>query len=106
VNHWKDLPVVVQTTADLAYFRLVGHHQQFTYLGRIQRDRSAELAELADTIAGLQPQLNRVFVYVNNHYAGHAPATVNQLRALLGQPIVDPRSLWPEQPLRLPGMEA
>jgi hypothetical protein len=42
---------------------------------------------------------------VNNHYAGHAPATVNQLKGLLGLPVINPRSLWPEQPQLLPGME-
>jgi uncharacterized protein YecE (DUF72 family) len=106
INHWQDLPVVVETTADVAYFRLVGDHQQFTDLGRIQRDRSPELARLAEVIANLAPRLRTIFVYVNNHYAGHAPATVNQLKELLGLPVTNPRSLWPEQPQMLPGMEA
>ncbi len=105
INHWQNLPTAVETTADFAYFRLVGFHDQFDYLGRVQRDRSQELASLAQTIAELAPRLKRILVYVNNHYAGHAPATVNQLKQLLGQPIVDPRSLWPEQPQVLPGLE-
>jgi uncharacterized protein YecE (DUF72 family) len=104
INHWQDLPIVTETTADVAYVRLVGYHQQFTDLGRVQRDRSAGLAHLADTISDLRPHLQRVFVYVNNHYAGHAPATVNQLKALLGLPAVNPREFWPEQPRMLPGM--
>ena len=105
INHWQTLPAAVETTADFAYFRLVGFHDQFDYLGRVQRDRSQELASLADTIAELAPRLQRIFVYVNNHYAGHAPATVNQLKELLGLRTVDPRSLWPEKPQVLPGLE-
>jgi uncharacterized protein YecE (DUF72 family) len=105
INHWQDLPIVAETTAGFAYFRLVGDHQQFTDLGRVQRDRSQELDSLAKTIVGLASRLETMFVYVNNHYAGHAPATVNQLKGLLGLPVINPRSLWPEQPQLLPGME-
>jgi len=87
----------VQTTADFAYFRLVGSHQEFRQLGQVQRDRTQELATLAATVNELAPNLTRVYVYVNNHYAGHAPATINQLKQLLGLPRTEPRSLWPEQ---------
>lgn len=105
INHWQDLPVVVESTAGFAYIRLIGDHQQFTDLGRVQRDRSQELASLAGTIADLATRLQTVFIYVNNHYAGHAPATVNQLKQLLDLPVTDPRSLWPGQAQMLPGME-
>jgi uncharacterized protein YecE (DUF72 family) len=105
INHWQDLPIWIETTADVAYFRLVGYHEQFTDLGHVQRDRTAELARLAEAISRMQPYLERVFVYVNNHYAGHAPATVNQLKAMLDLPVRDPRHFWPEQPRMLPGME-
>jgi uncharacterized protein YecE (DUF72 family) len=104
VNYWQDLPTVVETTTDLAYFRLVGQHEQFTYLGRLQHDRSEELAALADTILDLRRRVNRVYVYVNNHYEGHAPATVTRLKAMMGLPTVDPRRFWPHQQSSLPGM--
>ena len=104
VNQWQDLPTVVRATADFGYFRLLGDHRRFTYLGRVQCDRSQELAALAETIRDLAPRLSQLFLYVNNHYAGHAPATVAQLQELLGLPTINPRSLWPEQPLTLPGM--
>ncbi len=98
INDWQDLPPVIRTTTDFAYLRLVGFHREFSYLGRVQRDRSQELASWASTIRDLTTKVNRIYVSVNNHYAGHAPATVNQLRELLDLPPVDPRSLWPEQP--------
>jgi uncharacterized protein YecE (DUF72 family) len=97
INHWQDLPPVIETTTDFAYLRLIGFHREFSYLGRVQRDRSQELASWANTIADLATKVNRAYVYVNNHYAGHAPETVNQLRGLLGLRQVDPRSLWPGQ---------
>jgi uncharacterized protein YecE (DUF72 family) len=104
INHWQDLPPVIETTADFAYFRLVGFHDQFTYLGQLQRDRSEELVSWAGTINDLATRLHRIYVYVNNHYEGHAPATVRRLKDLLGLPTVDPRSLWPARPSLLPGM--
>lgn len=97
INDWQDLPPVVETTTDFAYLRLVGFHREFKYLGEVQRDRSEDLATWASRIGDLAARVQRVYVYVNNHYAGHAPATVNQLAELLGLPTVDPQSLWPDQ---------
>ena len=97
INHWQDLPPVVETTTDFAYLRLVGHHREFRYLGEVQRDRSEDLAMWASTIKELAIRVPHVYVFVNNHYAGHAPVTVKRLAELLDLPTVDPRSLWPEQ---------
>jgi uncharacterized protein YecE (DUF72 family) len=97
INDWQDLLPVVQTTTDFAYLRLVGYHREFKYLGEVQRDRSEDLAYWARVAKQLATKVPRIYIYVNNHYAGHAPATVNQLAALLDLPTVDPRSLWPEQ---------
>jgi uncharacterized protein YecE (DUF72 family) len=97
INDWQDLPPVVETTTDFAYLRLVGYHREFEYLGEIQRDRSEDLTKWARTIKDLAIRVPRIYAYINNHYAGHAPATVNQLARLLDLPAVDPHSLWPEQ---------
>jgi uncharacterized protein YecE (DUF72 family) len=104
ITHWQDLPPVVETTADFAYFRLIGYHDEFSQLDRVQRDRSQDLASWARTIAGLTAQVSRIYVYINNHYEGHSPATVNRLKALLGLPQLDPHTQWPEQQNTLPGM--
>jgi len=103
INDWQDLPPVIETTTDFAYLRLVGFHREFKYLGRVQRDRSEDLESWARSIRGLLRRVERVYVYVNNHYAGYAPATVQQLQGLLSLPTVDPRGLWPQQPNLLPG---
>jgi uncharacterized protein YecE (DUF72 family) len=97
INDWQDLPTVVKTTTDFAYLRLVGYHKEFQRLDEVQRDRSEELTSWAATITDLASQLPRVHVYVNNHYEGHAPSTINKLAELLGLPTIDPKSLWPEQ---------
>jgi uncharacterized protein YecE (DUF72 family) len=98
INDWQDLPPVIETTADFAYLRLVGFHRQFKYLDRVQRDRSEDLESWAVTVRDLARRVERVYVYVNNHYEGYAPATVQRLRELLDIPTTDPHNLWPQQP--------
>ncbi|HNR95921.1 MAG TPA: DUF72 domain-containing protein [Anaerolineae bacterium] len=97
-THWQDLPPVVELTTDIAYFRLVGFHDEFTRLDEVQHDRTAELEHWAATIRGLAKQVKRIYVYINNHYEGHSPATVNRLKVLLSLPVVEPRSLWTRAP--------
>jgi uncharacterized protein YecE (DUF72 family) len=103
-THWQDLPPVVEVTADFAYFRLVGYHEEFSRLDEVQRDRSTELEFWARAIEELGQRVSRIHVYINNHYEGHSPATLNRLKDLLGLAAVDPRSLWPGPQKSLPGL--
>ena len=77
--------------------RLIGDREAIekvaTTWDRVVVDRSAELAETARVIRTLVGRVP-VAVFVNNHYAGHAPSTVRDLRGLLGQPDPVP----PERP--------
>jgi hypothetical protein len=52
-------------------------------LDHVVIDRSEQLRADAEAIKLLSGRV-RVFVYVNNHFAGYAPATVEQLRQALG----------------------
>lgn len=96
-THWQDLPPVVELTTDFAYFRLVGFHDEFTRLDEVQHDRTSELEHCARTIRELSTRVNRIYVYINNHYEGHSPSTLNRLKRLLALPVVEPRSLWSEE---------
>jgi len=40
-----------------------------------------------------------VFVYVDNYFEGHAPATANKLKEMLGIEPVDPTALEPQMSL-------
>src|SRR4051812_3472489 len=76
-------------TGPLAFVRLLGDREAIekvaTTWDKVVVDRSAELAETAGVLRSLADRVP-VVVFVNNHYAGHAPATVRQLRTLLGIP--------------------
>ncbi len=84
-------------TGPFSFVRLIGDREAIekiaTTWDKIVVDRSAELAEAAGVIEGLARRVP-VAVFVNNHYAGHAPATARDLRRRLGQ--ADP--LPPERP--------
>ncbi|MCO4099933.1 hypothetical protein [Gemmatimonas sp.] len=41
----------------------------------------------------LHGQVREVFGFVNNHFAGHAPASVRMLQQRLGIPSVDPSAI-------------
>jgi uncharacterized protein YecE (DUF72 family) len=74
-------------TSDALYVRLLGDREGIEKLtktwDRVVVDQSARLTRWAKLLAGLAAKGVRSFVYVNNHYAGHAPATVRTLRDLI-----------------------
>lgn len=45
--------------------------------------RQHELAEWAEIVRKVHVRRIQIFAYANNHYAGHAPATVREFAALL-----------------------
>ncbi|MFO0931570.1 MAG: DUF72 domain-containing protein [Planctomycetota bacterium] len=73
-------------TGDHVYVRLLGDRKAIeaitTTWDREVIDHGDRLARWAALIARLEARGLRIFVYVNNHYAGHAPATVRRLRAM------------------------
>jgi uncharacterized protein YecE (DUF72 family) len=96
-GRWLPRPTVLKLlarpTADFHYLRWMGLNRDLTDFSRVQVDRSAELHAWAEAI---RPQTLRgveVFGYVNNHFAGHSPATVRELQRLLGQEPTPPESV-------------
>jgi uncharacterized protein YecE (DUF72 family) len=76
-------------TGPFAYVRLLGDRNAVDALtptlDHVVIDRSEQVRADAEAIKLLAGRV-RVFVYVNNHFAGYAPATVEQLRPALGLP--------------------
>jgi uncharacterized protein YecE (DUF72 family) len=70
-------------TADFTYVRLLGDRKEIEEQTRVWDkvivDRSGELSEWAKVLSKLKIQ---VYVYANNHYAGHGPATVEAFQEL------------------------
>jgi uncharacterized protein YecE (DUF72 family) len=76
-------------TGPFAYVRLLGDRNAVDALtrtlDRVVIDRSEQVNADAEAITQLSGRVP-VLVFVNNHFAGYAPATVQQLRQALGLP--------------------
>ena len=73
-------------TGPFVYLRLIGDRKGIeavtTKWDKVAVDRSERLREIAAALRGL-PSGTEIVTFVNNHFAGHAPATVRELRALM-----------------------
>jgi uncharacterized protein YecE (DUF72 family) len=73
-------------TADFTYVRLLGDRKRIEALSttwdREVIDRGTSLVRWADLLLRLALRGLVTWVFVNNHYAGHAPATLRRLQAL------------------------
>jgi uncharacterized protein YecE (DUF72 family) len=81
--------MVDPVTGPFSLVRLLGDREAIekvtTTWGKIVVDRSAGLAETAEVIRSMAGRVP-VAVFINNHFAGHSPATARDLRRLLGLP--------------------
>jgi uncharacterized protein YecE (DUF72 family) len=84
--------VVDRPTADFAYVRWMGP-RELTVFSHVQINRDRELAAWAGAFQVLRQHVGQVFGYFNNHFQGHSPASCNQFKRLIGQPVVEPDEL-------------
>lgn len=77
-------------TTDFTYCRLIGDRKQVEAktkdFDRIVVDQTPRLERWAGLLSAITERVERVFLYANNHYAGHGPETVRQLVDLVGRP--------------------
>ena len=81
-------------TADFAYVRFLGNHREMDALvekkakegGRRWeapvQDRNREMRIWVPALRDLTRRVEQVLVYFNNHYAGHAPASIDLFRSV------------------------
>lgn len=78
---WKVDPI----TTDFTYIRLIGDRKAIEATtetwDKIVMDRTDQLRRWAEFIPGLDVEL--AYIYANNHYAGHGPATIRELKELI-----------------------
>jgi uncharacterized protein YecE (DUF72 family) len=92
-------------TADFAYIRWLGDRYEIERITKSWTktivDRSAELSEWARACRLILKRGVSIFAYANNHFAGHAPATIRQFEEILGLPKRVPREPVKERPKSL-----
>lgn len=72
-----------RVTARFSYIRWLGSHDSFERFDRRQADRSSDIQWWVPRIRHLTDHGGFVFGYVNNHYEGHSPATLQTLTQAL-----------------------
>ena len=87
------LALAQRPTADFAYVRWMGPDRDIVDYSRLQFDRTRELEQWSEALLMLIQKVTAVYGYVNNHFAGHSPASARQLQRLFGQTPVDPNDL-------------
>ena len=93
------LTLAARPTAGFAYVRWMGPNRDLVDYSRIQVDRSRELEAWSHALFALARRGVDVYGYVNNHFAGHSPASVRDLQRLVGQTPVDPDRLGEQMTL-------
>ncbi|MBD0373064.1 MAG: DUF72 domain-containing protein [Pyrinomonadaceae bacterium] len=86
------LQFIQRPTADFAYIRWMGERDLVRF-DRVQRARDKNLQGWYEKISELRARTSEVFAYFSNFYEGHAPASANKLKRLLGQDVVEASSL-------------
>lgn len=94
------LSLAERPTADFIYLRWMGPDRDIVDYSRIQVDRTRELEMWAHVLLPLADERQiDVYGYVNNHFAGHSPASARELQRLLGQRPVEPDQLGEQMSL-------
>jgi uncharacterized protein YecE (DUF72 family) len=75
-------------TADFAYVRWMGERDLVRF-DITQRPQDAGLSEWRDLLLHLSERVPKIYAYFSNFYEGHAPASANRLKRLLGQPTLE-----------------
>jgi uncharacterized protein YecE (DUF72 family) len=88
---WRAAATLLDTS-DHAYVRWMGA-RDLTRFDEVVRPRDLNLDRWAAALERLGGRVPAVYAYFSNFYEGHAPASANKLKRLLGEPVVGPEDL-------------
>ena len=90
---WSEIPMTKNpgvSTSPKAYLRLVGDRSiKDEDFGRIQKDRDHEMTGWAEKLKAARDDIEKAYVYSNNHFQGFGPGTANMFLSKLGIPESD-----------------
>jgi len=88
---WRAAASILRPT-DFAYLRWMGE-RDLDRFDRVVRPRERNLELWAAAVERLSRRVRAVYAYFSNFYEGHAPASANRLRRLLGQETIGAEEL-------------
>ena len=89
-TEFEGVPKDVALTTDILFIRLVGVHGMFSEHDHEQIDVTPQLEEWWQWIRSKSDSVHSVYVFFNDDFSGHAPATANRLKELIGLPVIRP----------------
>ena len=98
-TEWRDLPRVAEVTADFLYLRWLGDRRAIERYDRVQIDRGESFDAWQRDRARVLPRVREVYGYFNNHWAGHSPASANEMKRRLGLTPVAWKERWAQREL-------
>ncbi len=99
ISRKQMLSCAERPTADFVYVRWMGADREIVDYSRIQLDRTRELEMWQGVLTQLAAKGRTIYGYVNNHFAGHSPASVRDLQRLLHLKPVMPEELGEQMTL-------
>lgn len=98
-TEWRALPPVAEATADFLYARWMGENREIEKFDRTVLDRSDSFGQWENSLRRALPEVREVYGYFNNHWAGHSPASANEMKRRLGLAPVDAKERWTQKEL-------
>jgi uncharacterized protein YecE (DUF72 family) len=92
LNRGRIFELAEKLTTDFAYIRWMGA-RDLTRFDIVQRRQDENLKAWSKLIESLARRIPRIYGYFSNYYEGHAPASANKLKHLLGQKIVEAKEI-------------
>lgn len=86
-TEYPGLPRHVQPTAGFFYIRWIGQHGSFPHHDHERIDRTPQLRVWWERLRAELNQVQTLYGFFNNDYAGFAPATANKFKNLVGLPV-------------------
>ena len=93
-TEWRELARRTEVTADFLYLRWLGDRREIDKYDRVQVDRADSFRAWEADLMKVFGEVREVYGYFNNHWAGHSPASANEMKRRLGLPFVEPRDRW------------
>lgn len=87
-TEFEGVPREVELTSDLIFIRFIGKHGQFKRHDQEQIDVSSKLEWWWGWIQSKIDRIAEVYAFFNDDFSGYAPAAANQLKNLIGLPVV------------------
>lgn len=88
-TEFQGVPKEVALTTDMIFIRFVGEHGRFRSHDREQIDVTPQLESWWEWIRSKSDTVHEVYAFFNDDFSGHAPASANRLKKLIGLPVVN-----------------